>query len=205
MMKTITTIAELEAIYNQAPVLASTAKETDHLIPAYQKLVELSPFVALATVGPGGLDCSPRGDKPGFVRVLDSKTLAMPDRRGNNRIDSLRNIVAEPRVALLFLIPGSGTTFRVNGRAVVTTDETLCQSFAVEEKAPRSVIVITVEAAYFQCARAILRSNLWDASSHVARESVPTPGDILESLTKGEINGEAYTTAWPIRAKTTMW
>ncbi len=204
-MKTITTLAELEAIYTPAPVLAATAKEIDHLIPAYQQLIELSPFVALATTGPGGLDCSPRGDQPGFVRVLDSKTLAMPDRRGNNRIDSLRNIVLDPRVGLLFLIPGSGTTFRVNGRAVVTTDETLCQSFAVEEKAPRSVIVINVEACYFQCARAILRSHLWEPEFHVEKSEVPTPGTILESLTKGEINGEAYASNWPIRAKTTMW
>ncbi len=204
-MKTITTHAELDAIYTPAPVLASTAKEIDYLIPAYQKLIELSPFVALATSGPGGLDCSPRGDQPGFVRVLDSKTLAMPDRRGNNRIDSLRNIVTDPKVALLFLIPGSGTTFRVNGKAVITTDEDLCQSFAVEDKAPRSVIVITVEAAYFQCARAILRSHLWEPEYHVDKAEVPTPGSILESLTKGEINGEAYTTNWPIRAKTTMW
>jgi PPOX class probable FMN-dependent enzyme len=205
MMKTITTIAELETLYSTAPALASTAKETDHLIPAYQKLIELSPFVALATIGEGGLDCSPRGDQQGFVRVLDPKTIAMPDRRGNNRIDSLRNIVADPRVALLFLIPGSGTTFRVNGRAVITTDDALLQSFAVEGQIPRSVIVITVETAYFQCARAILRSNLWDSSRHVSSDSVPTPGAILESLTKGEINGEAYTTNWPIRAKSTMW
>lgn len=204
-MKTITTIAELESVYSTAPVLASTAKEIDHLIPAYQKLIELSPFAALATIGPGGLDCSPRGDQSGFVRVLDAKTLAMPDRRGNNRIDSLRNIVADPRVALLFMIPGSGTTFRVNGKAVVTADEAMCQSFAVEGKAPRSVIVITVEAAYFQCARAILRSKLWEPSAHVPKKDVPTPGDILASLTQGEIDGEAYTKTWPERAKTTMW
>jgi len=204
-MKTITTIAELESVYSAAPALASTAKETDHLILAYQRLVELSPFVVLASMGPGGLDCSPRGDKPGFVRVLDAKTLALPDRRGNNRIDSLRNIVADPRVALLFLIPGSGTTFRVNGKAVITDDETLCNSFAVEGQAPRSVIVITVEAAYFQCARAILRSKLWDSAQHVPAEIVPTAGAILESLTHGEINGKDYTTNWPIRAKTTMW
>lgn len=204
-MKMITTLDELEAVYDSAPALASTAKETDHLIPAYQKLVELSPFAALATIGPGGLDCSPRGDQPGFVRLLDPKTLAVPDRRGNNRIDSLRNILADPRVALLFLIPGSGTTFRVNGKAVITTDEVLCQSFAVEGQSPRSVIIITVEACYFQCARAILRSSLWDSSRHISKDSVPTPGAILESLTKGEINGEAYTANWPIRAKTTMW
>src|SRR5512147_1284576 len=129
--------------------------------------MDKSPFAALATSGPEGLDCSPRGDLPGFVRIHDEKTLAMPDRRGNNRIDSLRNIVRDPRVALLFLIPGSGTTFRVNGRAVVSTDPELLASFAVEDHAPRSVIVVTVETAYFQCARAIVRSELWNPARHV--------------------------------------
>ena len=204
-MQKIHTIAELEAIYNQKPVLASTAKEIDYLIPQYQKLIELSPFVALATIGEGGLDCSPRGDYRGFVRVLDPKTLAMPDRPGNNRIDSLRNIVADPRVALLFLIPGSGTTFRVNGNAYLTTDPSLCHSFENEGKQPRSVIIIKVEAAYFQCARAIIRSGLWDESKHVNKEEVPSLGAILEELSKGEIDGEAYDTNWPLRAKTTMW
>ena len=204
-MSSITTIAELEKIYNIKPVLASTAKEIDHIAPAYQNLIELSPFVALATIGPEGLDCSPRGDLAGFVKVLDPKTLAMPDRRGNNRIDSLRNIIADPRVALLFLIPGSGTTFRVNGTATLTTDPDLCQSFAVEGQLPRSVIVVTVETAYFQCARAIIRSGLWDPTKHVAKEAVPSTGAILESLTKGEINAEAYNSNWPARAKTSMW
>ena len=204
-MSNITTIAELEKIYNIKPVLASTAKEIDHIAPAYQNLIELSPFVALATIGPEGLDCSPRGDLAGFVKVLDPKTLAIPDRRGNNRIDSLRNIIADPRVALLFLIPGSGTTFRVNGTATLTTDPDLCQSFAVEGQLPRSVIIVNVETAYFQCARAILRSKLWDPSTHVPKEAVPTPGDILEALTKGEIDGETYTRTWPERAKSTLW
>lgn len=204
-MSTITTIAELEKIYSIKPVLASTAKEIDHIAPAYQNLIELSPFVALATIGPEGLDCSPRGDLAGFVKILDPKTLAMPDRRGNNRIDSLRNIIADPRVALLFLIPGSGTTFRVNGTATLTTDPDLCQSFAVEGQLPRSVIIVTVETAYFQCARAIIRSGLWDPTKYVAKEAVPSTGDILESLTKGEINAEAYNSNWPARAKTSMW
>ncbi len=204
-MSTITTIAELEKIYSIKPVLASTAKEIDHIAPAYQNLIELSPFVALATIGPEGLDCSPRGDLAGFVKILDPKTLAMPDRRGNNRIDSLRNIIADPRVALLFLIPGSGTTFRVNGTATLTTDPDLCQSFAVEGQLPRSVIIVTVETAYFQCARAIIRSGLWDPTKYVAKEAVPTTGDILQSLTKGEINAEAYNSNWPARAKTSMW
>ena len=204
-MQQINTIAELEAVYDQKPVLASTAKEIDFLIPMYQELIELSPFVALATIGEGGLDCSPRGDTCGFVRVLDPKTLAMPDRRGNNRIDSLRNIIADPRVALLFFIPGSGTTFRVNGKAYLTTDIELCQSFAVEGNLPRSVIIIKVEAAYTQCARAILRSNLWDATKHVSKEAVPTIGEMLEALTNGKINAVEYNSNWPPRAKTSMW
>jgi uncharacterized protein len=204
-MITITTIEELEAIYNIKPALASIAKELNHIAPAYQNMIELSPFVSLATIGPGGLDCSPRGDLAGFVKILDPKTLAMPDRRGNNRIDSLRNIVADPRVALLFLIPGSGTTFRVNGSAYLTTDPDLCRSFAVEEKLPRSVIIVKVEACYFQCARAILRSGLWDATKFVAKDAVPSTGDVLESLTQGKINAAEYNRDWPGRAKVSMW
>ena len=204
-MNTIQTIAKLEAIYHQQPVLASTAKEIDYLIPQYQKLIELSPFVALATIGPGGLDCSPRGDSNGFVRVLDPKTLAMPDRRGNNRIDSLRNIVVDPRVALLFFIPGSGTTFRVNGQAHLTNDPDLCKSFEMEGNLPRSVIIIKVEAAYTQCARAVLRTGLWDPSKHVDKADVPTIGEMLEALTDGKINAEEYNSNWPARAKTSMW
>ena len=184
-MDHIKTIAELEAIYNIEPTLASTAKEVNVLIPAYQKLIELSPFVTLATSGPEGLDCSPRGDKQGFVRVLDSQTLALPDRRGNNRIDSLRNIIADPNVALLFFIPGHGTTFRVNGKASLTTDEALCKSFAMDGKLPRCVIIIKVETAYTQCARAIIRAGLWDVANHVDKDQVPTNGEILEVLTKG--------------------
>ena len=204
-MQKINTIVELEAIYDQQPALAATAKEIDYLIPQYQKLIELSPFIALATIGPGGLDCSPRGDNQGFVRVLDAKTLAMPDRRGNNRIDSLSNIVIDPCVALLFFIPGSGTTFRVNGKAYLTTDADLCKSFEMEGNLPRSVIIIKVEAAYTQCARAILRAGLWDSSKHVEKADVPTIGEMLESVTQGKINAEEYNNNWPIRAKASMW
>jgi uncharacterized protein len=204
-MDTIKTIADLEAVYDLKPALASIAKEIDYIAPAYQNMIELSPFVALATIGPEGLDCSPRGDLAGFVKILDPKTLAMPDRRGNNRIDSLRNIVADPRVALLFLIPGSGTTFRVNGKAYLTTNAELCQSFAVEEKLPRSVIIVKVETCYFQCARAILRSGLWDPTKFVPKNAVPGTGEVLESLTNGEINAEEYNRDWPGRAKTSMW
>lgn len=203
-MATITSIEQLETLYG-LPQETSTAKETDWVTPHYRAFIEVSPFAVLATSGPEGLDCSPRGDRPGFVRVHDDRTLMLPDRRGNNRIDSLRNIIRDSRAALLFLIPGSGTTLRVNGRAHVTTDAALCQSFAVEEKPPRSVIVLAVDATYFQCARAIARSDLWNPAKHVAPGSLPTPGQILAALSEGRIGGEAYDRAWPERAKQTMW
>lgn len=203
-MTTITTIEELESLYG-APAETSLAKEADRITPHYRALIEASPFVALATGGPEGLDCSPRGDLPGFVRVHDERTLMMPDRRGNNRVDSLRNIVRDPRVALLFLIPGSGSTLRVNGRAHLSVEPALLESFAVEDKAPRSVIVTTVETVYFQCARAIVRSDLWNPEKHVSPGSLPTPGQILAALTDNRVGGEAYDRAWPERARANMW
>lgn len=203
-MSILTTVAELEALYG-LPGEASTVKVTDRIIPEYRAFIEASPFVALATTGPEGLDCSPRGDVPGFVRIHDERTLMMPDRRGNNRTDSLRNIVRDPRCAFLFLVPGSGTTLRVNGRAQVDTDAGLCASFAVEGKTPRSVIVMTTEAVYFQCARAIVRSDLWNPEKHVDPRSLPSPGSILAALSADRVGGEEYDRAWPERAKATMW
>jgi PPOX class probable FMN-dependent enzyme len=137
--------------------------------------------------------------------VLDEHTLALPDRRGNNRIDSLRNILADPRVALLFLLPGSGMTFRVNGTAAIFADPAFCQSFAVEGKAPRTVLVIKVEAAYFQCARAVIRAGLWDETRHIPKDALPTAGEILEELSQAEIQAKAYDEEWPGRAAKTMW
>jgi len=203
-MSVITTIEELEALYG-APVEAAIVKEVDRITPHYRVLVEASPFVALATAGPEGLDCSPRGDLAGFVRIHDERTLMMPDRRGNNRVDSLRNIVRDPRVALLFLVPGSGTTLRVNGRARLDTDPALLESFAVDGKAPRSVIVLAVERVYFQCARAIVRSGLWDPQRHVDPASLPTPGRILAALSDERVGGDSYDREWPERARKTMW
>ncbi|WP_163267063.1 pyridoxamine 5'-phosphate oxidase family protein [Chelativorans alearense] len=200
----IGTVEELEALYGK-PGQTSIVKEIDHIIPAYAAFIEASPFVSLATAGPEGLDCSPRGDKPGFVRIHDPRTLMMPDRRGNNRIDSLRNIVRDGRVGLLFLVPGSGTTLRVNGRAHLSADLELCASFAIEEKAPRSVIVIRVESVYFQCARAIHRSKLWEREAQVEPALLPTPGDILGELSRGDIDGKSYDEEWPGRAAKTMW
>jgi len=204
-MSVIDSLEALEALYDIAPVAASLVKVASRITPHYQALIEASPFVALATIGPEGLDCSPRGDRPGFVRVADPQTLILPDRRGNNRIDSLRNVVRDPRVALLFLIPGSGTTFRVNGRAVISADPALLESFAVDGKAPRTAMVITVEEAYFQCARAIVRSGLWKAESHVDPSALPSPGAILAAMTAGEVGGETYDREWPERAAKTMW
>lgn len=173
-MSKLETVEQLEALYG-LPGEASLVKELDHIIPQYAAFIEASPFVALATVGPEGLDCSPRGDLAGFVRIHDTRTLMMPDRRGNNRADSLKNIIRDPRVGLLFLVPGSGTTLRVNGVAHITTDAELCASFAMEGKAARSVTVMTVESVYFQCARAIHRSELWNVARHVDPKSLPTP------------------------------
>ncbi len=203
-MATISTIEALEALYGH-PLETSTVKEVDHVTAEYRELIEASPFVALATCGPEGLDCSPRGDDPGFVRVHDRRTLMVPDRRGNNRVDSLRNIVRDPRIALLFLIPGSGTTLRANGRAHLSTDAGLLASFAREGKVPRSVIVMTVEAIYFQCARAIARAGLWNADRHVDQKSLPSPGRILAAMSDDRIGGEEYDRAWPERARHSMW
>ncbi|MFL5185726.1 MAG: pyridoxamine 5'-phosphate oxidase family protein [Microvirga sp.] len=204
MSTTITTLSELEAVYGEINK-GSLVKETDRVVPEYQAFIEAAPFVALATRGPEGLDCSPRGDGPGFVRVRDEKTLLLPDRRGNNRIDSLRNIVRDPSVALLFLIPGIGETLRVNGHATISIDPDLLESFAIDRKAPKSVIAITVEAVYFQCARAILRSELWNPQKHVARGSLPSAGQILAALSNNQVGGEAYDKELPERQRTTLY
>ncbi len=185
--------------------MASTAKELDRLIPEYRRYIELSPFVTVATAGPGGLDCSPRGDMRGFMRVQDERTVLLPDRRGNNRIDTLRKLVHDPRIGLLFLISGSGTAFRINGRAAIADDAALCASCAVDGKAPRTVLVITVDRAYFQCARAILRSQLWDAAHHVAASEVPIPGQMLQRTSSGAIDAQIYDDEWSGRAAKSMW
>ncbi len=203
-MAVISTIEQLEALYG-LPGESSLVKQLNHIIPEYAAFIEVSPFISLATSGPEGLDCSPRGDLPGFVRVHNPRTLMMPDRRGNNRADSLKNIIRDARVALLFLVPGSGTTLRVNGRAVISVDEDLCASFAVEGRPARSVLVIAVEDVYFQCARAIHRSRLWDGERHVDAAALPSPGQILEITSKKSIDGTSYDREWPARAKNSMW
>lgn len=200
---TITSIAELEALYTPVNP-TSLLKERDHISADYAKFIEASPFMILATVGEEGLDCSPRGDPAGFVRVIDAHTLAIPDRRGNNRIDSLRNIVRDPRVALLFLIPGIGETMRVNGRAVISTDPQLRESFAMEGKTPQTVILVTAERVYPQCQKALARSKLWDASCHLPRSALPTVGQMMQRIS-ADFDGQAYDAAYPERLKQTMY
>ena len=201
----ITTTAELESLYSDGPYGPAVVKEADHITPQYRKLIEAAPFAVLATCGPEGLDCSPRGDPPGFVRVMDEHTLLIPDRRGNNRIDSLRNLVRDPRISLLFLVPGVGETMRINGRAVISTDPKLTESFVFNGKTPKCVLVVTVERAYFQCTKAIIRSKLWDPAQHVDRKTLPTPGSILAALTGGKMGGPEHDRLAPERIKATIY
>ncbi len=208
-MSRIDTEEALQTLYG-TPSDASIVKETDRLTPEYRALIEASPFMALATAGPEGLDCSPRGELGGVVHIEDARTVMLPDRRGNNRVDSLGNIVRDPRVALLFLIPGSGTTVRLNGRAEIRDDEGLLARFAVDGKPPRSVVVIAIETVYFQCSRAIVRSELWNPERFLAPKDLPSPGRILQAMTEprddvATYDGAAYDAEWPERARRTLW
>lgn len=203
-MAKITSEAELDNLYGE-PVPAAVVKEIDHISDHYRPFIEKSPFVVIATVGPEGLDCSPRGDPAGFCRIQDSRTILIPDRRGNNRIDSLRNIVRDPRIALLFMIPGIGNTLRVNGHGEIRTDPELLASFAMGDKLPRSVIKVTAERVYFQCPKAFVRARLWDPAAHVPRSALPSGGEILAGLSKGAIDAPSYDAAYPKRMEETIY
>ena len=200
----VSTIAELEAIYGE-PLAQSLVKEIDYISDHYRAFIEKSPFMVLASVAEEGLDCSPRGDPSGFVRVVDEKTVMIPDRRGNNRIDTLRNLVRDPRVSLLFLVPGVGETLRINGRAAISVDPDLCASFDMNGKTPRSVIVVTAERVYFQCQKALARSRLWDPEAWIERKELPSAGDILQGLSKNDFDGDAYDKNYPERLKKTIY
>ncbi|HVE18140.1 MAG TPA: pyridoxamine 5'-phosphate oxidase family protein [Ilumatobacteraceae bacterium] len=203
-MSTIRTLDELEALYS-APVPTSISKEIDHLTELHRAYIEASPFVLVATSGLDGIDCSPRGDPPGFVRVVDEQTLLMPDRRGNNRLDTLRNLVVDPRIGLLFLVPGVGVTLRVNGTAEISTDDELRESFAMGDKVPTTVVVITTTSVYTQCPKALVRSHLWDPTRHRDPSELPSVGDILEMITSGGFDGKAYDEAYPQRVRETIY
>lgn len=204
MSETISSIDALEAIYGQM-VPAAKIKVLDHISEHYAAFIKAAPFVILSTSGPEGLDCSPRGDPKGFVRIHDAKTLMIPDRRGNNRVDSLRNIVRDPRIALLFMIPGVGETMRVNGTAKLSTNMDLRQSFAMQDKIPACVIVISVQEIYTQCQKALVRSKLWDPSTQIARSELPTVGTMLQAISKGAFDGKAYDDEYPERMKRTIY
>ncbi|RYI35992.1 MAG: pyridoxamine 5'-phosphate oxidase family protein [Acetobacteraceae bacterium] len=201
-MNWITTLDDLHAQYG-APGEASTVKVTPHLTPAYRAWIERARFCVLTTVGPQGTDGSPRGDEGPVVTVLDSQTLALPDWHGNNRIDSLRNIVRDGRLSLMFLIPGANNALRVNGTARLTADAALRSRFEREGKQPRTVIVIRIAEVYSQCARALIRSALWTSGDQSI--GLPTVGDMLREITEGRIDGKAYDADWPGRAALTMW
>ena len=203
-MAIIRTVEELDALYD-LPVPTSIIKEVDHLTPLHREYVEASPFVLIVSSGPGGLDCSPRGDPAGFVRVVDERTLMLPDRRGNNRLDTIRNLVLDPRIALLFLIPGIGMTLRVNGTAVVSTDRELCESFEMQGKLPTTVVIVTTESVYTQCPKALIRSKLWDPALHRDAGELPTSGQIMEYITAGEFDGAAHDAAYPQRVRETIY
>ena len=196
--------ADLDALYGESSA-GAIAKEIDYIHPHYRAMVEASPFMVLATSGPEGLDCSPRGDPAGFVHVLDDKTLLIPDRRGNNRIDSLRNIIRDDRVALLFLIPGIGETLRVNGTAAISAAPDLIGRFPFRGTLPRSVIVVTAKRVYFQCPKALVRSELWNPDKHLNRKALPSTGTILADITTGMIDGEQYDRDYPERLRTTIY
>ena len=200
----ITNVAALERLYG-APSGAAVEKELDYIHPHYRTLIAASPFVVLATGGPDGLDTSPRGDAAGFVIVEDEKTLLIPDRRGNNRIDSLRNIVADPHVALLFLIPGVGETLRVNGRAIISTTPTLLERFSVDGRLPRAVIVVSVDTVFFQCSRAVFRAKLWDAARHIDRRSLPSLGTMIADISQARIDAATYDSGLYERLKATLY
>ena len=200
----VTSVAQLEALYG-TPLPRSLLKEIDYISDHYRAFIEKAPFVVVATSGPEGLDTSPRGDPPGFVRVADAKTVLIPDRRGNNRLDTLRNLVRDPRISLLFLIPGVGETLRINGRAAIVTEPALCASFTTQGKVPTSVLVVTVERIYFQCQKALVRSRLWSAEAQIPRSALPSTGQILAARSNGDFDGAAYDRDYPEHMKKTIY
>ncbi|MEM6905312.1 MAG: pyridoxamine 5'-phosphate oxidase family protein [Pseudomonadota bacterium] len=199
----ITDEAALEALYGE-PVGRSVTKELDRLNAPYRRFIELSPFAVLATAGPEGLDATPRGDPAPLVRVVDDQTLMLPDRRGNNRVDSLRNVVRDDRVALVFFIPGSGSTVRVNGRGAVSVAPDLLASFELQGKLPRSVLIVRIERVYFHCVKAFHRAKLWEADGWPDQASVPSPGEMVKAVEPG-FDAEAYDAGYPAHMAKTIY
>lgn len=200
----VSSVEQLERLYGE-PMPTSLVKEIDHINEGYRKLIEAAPFVVIATSGPGGLDCSPKGDAPGFVRIVDDKTVMIPDRPGNNRLDGFKNLMSDPRIALLFLIPGCAETLRINGRATVSVDPALRESFAVNGKPARAVLIVAVESIFFHCAKAIVRAKMWDAKSQIDRKSLPSTGTIIAELSGGKMGGDQYDKEAPARIQAALY
>ena len=200
-METVDSIEALEALYD-APLPGPLDKVQPHLTPMYEQWIRQSRFTVLSTVGPEGTDASPRGDIDSVVRIVDPSTLWLPDWRGNNRMDSLRNIVRDGRLSLMFMVPGSNNVVRVNGTAKLTADESITSSFEHNRKTPRTVIVVTVAEVYFQCAKALMRSKLWLSEDESSK--VPTAGGFLKELEAG-FDAESYDKGYPEYAKDKMW
>lgn len=203
-MKFLSRQSDLDALFGPVGE-ASRVKERSGLTVAYRQWIEKSSFAVLATSGEGGLDASPRGDPAPLVRVVDDRTLLLPERRGNNRIDSLRNLIEDPRVALIFFVPGVGETLRVNGKARICVDPELLASFAVAGASPKCVLHVSIESTYFQCARAIARSQLWAGAGLAYPSGCPTPGQMLDEISDGAINSQRYDEDLPRRMAQTLY
>src|SRR5262245_65161001 len=203
-MHRITRLEAPDAVYAQT-VGAAVVKAIDYISDHDKAFIDKAPFVVVATVGPEGMDCSPRGDPAGFVRVRDSKTVLIPDRRGNNRVDTLRNLVRDPRIALLFMIPGIGQTLRINGRAELVVDPDLNASFAINGKLPKCVLVVTADRVYTQCPKALVRSRLWSTQSQIDRSELPSPGEMIAALRDGPVDVASDDQAYPERLKATIY
>ncbi len=202
-MTKITTIDALVALYGPQPQ-ASLDKEIPYLTAEYRAFIEASPFMVMATVGEEGTDCSPRGDPAGFVKVQDERTLLIPDRRGNNRLDTLRNLVSDPRCSLLFFVPGAGETIRVNGRAEIIADPALSEQFEMQGKRPATVLRVHIDSVYFQCQKALARSRLWESETQIERSTLPSAGDMVKAI-KADFDAAAYDADYPERMKKTIY
>ena len=206
-MEKISTIKQLEARYGET-LRRAKRKELDHLNEHYRRFIETSPFFILATMGAKGIDCSPRGDPAGFVRIVDEKTILVPDRRGNNRLDSLRNIVGNPQVGMIFLVPNVGETLRISGHAEILIDEALCASFTMQNKSASSVLSIRIDKVYYQCQKALARSRLWDPAGFVKAGTLPTAGEMVRYFAEmhgEELDGETYDQNYPAYMKKTLY
>lgn len=204
MTNKIKNTEELEALYGK-PAEASLLKEVNYIHPLYRPYIESSPFLAVATCGSDGMDVSPRGDAPGFLVIEDDHTLLLPDRRGNNRIDSMRNLLENNQIALLLLIPEVNETLRINGTAEIIIDSEILARFSVNGVLPRSVLRIHVERVFFQCGRALIRSGLWQSKYPAEKGKIPPPGQILKSISRDEFDGDAYDAELPSRIVKTLY